>query len=54
MRRLQLLLNAKGVTVGIDDDFGQKTKDAVTAFQAANGLVADGVCGKYTWIALKA
>lgn len=52
--RLQTLLNAKGVTVGVDDDFGQKTKDAVKAFQAANGLVDDGVCGKYTWIALKA
>jgi len=52
--RLQTLLNAKGVTVGVDDDFGQNTKDAIIAFQATNALVADGVCGKYTWIALKA
>jgi murein L,D-transpeptidase YcbB/YkuD len=52
--RLQALLNAKGATLKVDGGFGGKTKDAVAAFQAAAGLVADGVCGKYTWIALKA
>jgi hypothetical protein len=52
--RMQALLNAKGVSVGVDDDFGSDTKDAVVAFQRAKGLGDDGVCGKYTWEALKA
>jgi peptidoglycan hydrolase-like protein with peptidoglycan-binding domain len=52
--RMQTLLNAKGVAIGVDDDFGNDTKDAVIVFQRAKGPGDDGVCGKYTWEALKA
>lgn len=54
VKRLQTLLNAKGVPVGVDGVFGEKTNDAVKAFQKAKGLVPDGVCGRHTWEALKA
>jgi hypothetical protein len=54
VRRMQTLLNAKGIAVGVDGIFGSKTADAVKAFQSANNLVADGVCGRHTWDALKA
>lgn len=54
VKRLQTLLNAKGVPVGVDGIFGEKTNDAVKAFQTAKGLVPDGVCGRHTWEALKA
>lgn len=52
--RMQTLLNAKGIAVGVDGIFGSKTTDAVKAFQSAHNLVADGVCGRHTWDALKA
>ena len=42
---IQLLLG--GLTV--DGDYGSNTKKAVSAFQSANGLGADGVCGSKTW-----
>lgn len=32
-----------------DGDFGQKTHDAVAAWQKANGLLDDGIVGKVTW-----
>ena len=32
--------------------YGEKTADAVRAFQQSQGLAADGVCGKNTWDAL--
>lgn len=35
--------------VAIDGVFGQKTKDAVTAFQRQYGLVQDGIVGRNTW-----
>jgi len=34
--------------IGADGIFGNKTKNAVVAFQKANNLVPDGVCGKLT------
>lgn len=49
---LQKLLNKAGYNVAEDSDFGQKTMNAVMAFQKAKGLVADGVVGAKTWAAL--
>lgn len=50
---LQQRLTAKGYGVGkIDGVFGQKTLDAVKAFQAENGLAVDGIVGAKTWAAL--
>ena len=47
---LQQRLTAKGYGVGaIDGIFGQKTLDAVKAYQAEHGLVIDGVVGAKTW-----
>lgn len=42
------------ILVGADPDgiFGSKTKNAVAAWQSANGLTADGIVGKKTWSAL--
>lgn len=37
---------------GADGSFGNKTAEALKAFQSDNGLVADGVCGPMTWDAL--
>lgn len=50
---LQQRLTAKGYGVGlIDGIFGNKTLEAVKAFQAENNLVVDGIVGKKTWLAL--
>ncbi|MGW3340921.1 N-acetylmuramoyl-L-alanine amidase [Streptomyces sp. NPDC001009] len=49
----QSLLNAQGFDAGtVDGSFGTKTVSAVTAFQKARGLGADGVVGARTWTAL--
>lgn len=53
VRKLQELLNAKGYTCGsVDGIFGSKTYAAVSAFQKANGLAADGIVGSLTWAKL--
>lgn len=42
----------KKLSILEDGIFGKQTNKAVIAFQLANDLVADGIVGKLTWIAL--
>ncbi len=52
---LQVALNsAAGAGLTVDGDFGTKTRNAVRAFQGANGLERDGDVGKKTWPKLAA
>lgn len=52
---VQQLLNEQGFDAGaVDGAFGAGTASAVTAFQKARGLDADGVVGARTWTALLA
>jgi hypothetical protein len=44
---VRLLQAALKVTV--DGKFGPKTQSALRAFQTANGLTPDGICGPATW-----
>ena len=39
-------------STGADGKFGKNTKSGLIAFQAQNGLTADGICGPETWAAL--
>ena len=49
VKDLQTRLAALGFYNGeIDGEFGPGTKEAVTAFQKANGLEADGIVGEET------
>ena len=49
VKDLQTRLSALGFYSGkIDGAFGPGTKEAVTAFQKANGLEADGIVGEET------
>lgn len=51
----QQLLKDKGYYQGrIDGDFGMGTRDAIAAFQRANGLTVDGKVGEQTWKKLQA
>lgn len=51
--RLQDLLDKAGFPLGrIDGRFGAATEAALTGFQRAHGLLADGICGPVTWAAL--
>lgn len=57
VRQMQVLLIAAGYPVGTsgaDGIFGSGTESGVLAFQADNGLIADGICGPKTWAALDA
>jgi peptidoglycan hydrolase-like protein with peptidoglycan-binding domain len=49
VRSIQYLLNARGSTLAVDGIFGPLTEAAVRAFQAKNGLSADGIVGNKTW-----
>lgn len=49
VRAIQGLLRAHGVAVAIDAKFGMATREAVVAFQTAQGLTADGVVRATTW-----
>ncbi|MBQ7138785.1 MAG: peptidoglycan-binding protein [Clostridia bacterium] len=49
VKELQKRLKELGYyTYGIDGDYGDRTVNAVKAFQMKNGLTADGVCGDST------
>jgi len=50
---LQELLTTKGYDISIDSDFGPATELAVMMFQKNNGLVVDGIVGRYTWALLR-
>jgi len=55
VKQMQSLLVAAGFSLpvfGVDGIFGSETRAAVIAFQQANGLTVDGVCGPQTWGAL--
>jgi peptidoglycan hydrolase-like protein with peptidoglycan-binding domain len=52
VRSVQYLLDAHGASLAVDGIFGPLTAAAVSAFQNANGLLADGIVGGQTWPAL--
>lgn len=51
---MQDLLSKNGSSLTVDGIFGSGTATAVRAFQKANGLEVDGICGPKTWAALLA
>lgn len=51
---LQRMLRGLGFALAVDGDFGPATELAVTQFQQAKTLEADGVVGAKTWAALEA
>ena len=54
VKRLQRALLQLGYTVGaVDGDYGTSTEAALTSFQKAAALTADGVLGPATLQALK-
>lgn len=52
VRAAQSQLQSKGYGVTVDGAFGPGTDSAVRSFQSAQALVADGVVGPNTWLAL--
>lgn len=49
---LQQVLNEHGAQLEVDGKYGSATEKAVKAFQQANGLKEDGICGPKTWNAI--
>jgi peptidoglycan hydrolase-like protein with peptidoglycan-binding domain len=49
-KQIQIALKNAGYDPGpVDGKKGQKTREAIMAFQKANGLAVDGRVGKLTW-----
>ena len=54
VKQIQTALKNAGYNPGpIDGKMGKQTRDAIRAFQRANGLAVDGKVGKLTWALLK-
>lgn len=54
VKQWQAFLNANDYRCGtVDGIFGNNTEKAVKQYQAAHGLVADGIIGPKTWASLK-
>jgi len=53
VRQLQALLNAHGASLTVDGVFGDGTRAAVRAFQAAKRIKVDGVAGPQTYATLR-
>ena len=49
VKALRRLLLHRGADLAPDGDFGPGTTAALTAFQKANGLDADGIVGPHSW-----
>ena len=52
VRAIQRKLNQLGYGLTVDGIYGSRTRNAVVAFQKANGLAADGIAGPKTLAAL--
>lgn len=52
VRLVQARLAELGAKIVVDGRYGKLTAEAVRAFQAANGLKADGIIGPVSWAAL--
>ena len=49
VRKIQLLLRQRGLTLGVDGIFGPETDDRVRQFQTTSQLAVDGIVGTRTW-----